>query len=547
MARYIFITGGVVSSLGKGLASAALGALLQARGYTVRLRKLDPYLNVDPGTMSPFEHGEVFVTDDGAETDLDLGHYERFTGVAARQSDSVSSGRIYSNVLEKERRGDYLGRTIQVIPHVTNEIKDFLRIGDDEVDFMLCEIGGTVGDIEGLPFFEAIRQFAQERPRSQCIFVHLTLLPYLAASGELKTKPTQHSVKELRSIGIAPDVLLLRSEHPIPEKEREKIALFCNVRKEAVIAAYDLKTIYEAPLAYHREGFDQAVLDAFGISPAPRPNLARWTDVMDRLTHAEGEVRVAVVGKYTQLEDAYKSIAEALTHGGMANRTKVRAEWIDSEIFEREDPAPHLEPFHAILVPGGFGERGTEGKIRAAQYAREKGLPYLGICLGMQMAVIEAARNLAGLTTAGSEEFDVTTGEKRFVPVVYHLKDWVQGNHVVARRKDDDKGGTMRLGAYTAHLLPGSHVAQIYGTLVIEERHRHRYEVDIQYRDKLEECGLVFSGMSPDGRLPEIVELKDHPWFIGVQFHPELKSKPFAPHPLFADFIRAAKEVERLV
>ena len=547
MARYIFITGGVVSSLGKGLASAALGALLQARGYTVRLRKLDPYLNVDPGTMSPFEHGEVFVTDDGAETDLDLGHYERFTGVAARQSDSVSSGRIYSNVLEKERRGDYLGRTIQVIPHVTNEIKDFLRIGDDEVDFMLCEIGGTVGDIEGLPFFEAIRQFAQERPRSQCIFVHLTLLPYLAASGELKTKPTQHSVKELRSIGIAPDVLLLRSEHPIPEKEREKIALFCNVRKEAVIAAYDLKTIYEAPLAYHREGFDQAVLDAFGISPAPRPNLDRWTDVMDRLTHAEGEVRVAVVGKYTQLEDAYKSIAEALTHGGMANRTKVRAEWIDSESFEREDPAPHLEPFHAILVPGGFGERGTEGKIRAAQYAREKGLPYLGICLGMQMAVIEAARNLAGLTTAGSEEFDVASGEKRFVPVVYHLKEWVQGNHVVARRKDDDKGGTMRLGAYTAHLLPGSHVAQIYGTLVIEERHRHRYEVDIQYRDKLEACGLVFSGMSPDGRLPEIIELKDHPWFIGVQFHPELKSKPFAPHPLFADFIRAAKEVERLV
>ncbi|OIQ07066.1 MAG: CTP synthase, partial [Rhodobacteraceae bacterium CG2_30_10_405] len=473
--------------------------------------------------------------------------YERFTGVAARQSDSVSSGRIYSNVLEKERRGDYLGRTIQVIPHVTNEIKDFLRIGDDEVDFMLCEIGGTVGDIEGLPFFEAIRQFAQERPRSQCIFVHLTLLPYLAASGELKTKPTQHSVKELRSIGIAPDVLLLRSEHPIPEKEREKIALFCNVRKEAVIAAYDLKTIYEAPLAYHREGFDQAVLDAFGISPAPRPNLDRWIDVMDRLTHAEGEVRVAVVGKYTQLEDAYKSIAEALTHGGMANRTKVRAEWIDSEIFEREDPAAYLEPFHAILVPGGFGERGTEGKIRAAQYAREKGLPYLGICLGMQMAVIEAARNLAGLTTAGSEEFDVASGEKRFVPVVYHLKEWVQGNHVVARRKDDDKGGTMRLGAYTAHLLPGSHVAEIYGTLVIEERHRHRYEVDIQYRDKLEACGLVFSGMSPDGRLPEIVELRDHPWFIGVQFHPELKSKPFAPHPLFADFIRAAKEVERLV
>ena len=547
MARYVFITGGVVSSLGKGLASAALGALLQARGFSVRLRKLDPYLNVDPGTMSPFEHGEVFVTDDGAETDLDLGHYERFTGVSARKTDSVSSGRIYSNVLEKERRGDYLGKTIQVIPHVTNEIKDFLRIGDDEVDFMLCEIGGTVGDIEGLPFFEAIRQFAQDRPRGQCIFMHLTLLPYVTASGELKTKPTQHSVKELRSIGIAPDVLLLRSEHPIPDREREKIALFCNVRKEAVIAAPDLKTIYDAPLAYHREGLDQAVLDAFGISPAPRPNLARWEDVMDRLTNAEGEVRVAIVGKYTQLEDAYKSIAEALTHGGMANRTRVKAEWIDAEIFEREDPAPWLVGFQALLVPGGFGERGTEGKIKAAQYAREKKIPYLGICLGMQMAVIETARTLAHMDNAGSEEFDHETGSKRFTPVVYHLKEWVQGNHVVERKVGDAKGGTMRLGAYTANLLPGSRVAQIYGTTVIEERHRHRYEVDIKYRDKLEACGLTFSGMSPDGRLPEIVEIKDHPWFIGVQYHPELKSKPFAPHPLFADFVRAAIEVSRLV
>ena len=547
MARYIFITGGVVSSLGKGLASAALGALLQARGYTVRLRKLDPYLNVDPGTMSPFEHGEVFVTDDGAETDLDLGHYERFTGVSARQTDSVSSGRIYSTVLEKERRGDYLGKTIQVIPHVTNEIKDFLRVGEDEVDFMLCEIGGTVGDIEGLPFFEAIRQFGQDRPRGQCIFMHLTLLPYLAASGELKTKPTQHSVKELRSIGLQPDVLVCRSEHPIPEKEIAKIALFCNVRPDAVIAAYDLKSIYDAPLAYHRAGLDQAVLDAFGISPAPRPNLARWEDVMDRLNHAEGSVRVAIVGKYTQLEDAYKSIAEALTHGGMANRTRVRAEWIDAEIFEREDPAPYLEGFHAILVPGGFGERGTEGKIKAAQYAREKRIPYLGICLGMQMAVIEAARNLAGLPNAGSEEFDQAAGEKRFTPVVYHLKEWVQGNHVVARKLGDDKGGTMRLGAYSASLTPGSRVSGIYGGSVIEERHRHRYEVDIQYRAQLEACGLMFSGMSPDGKLPEIVEVRDHPWFIGVQFHPELKSKPFAPHPLFADFVRAAVEVSRLV
>jgi CTP synthase len=508
MARYIFITGGVVSSLGKGLASAALGALLQARGYTVRLRKLDPYLNVDPGTMSPFEHGEVFVTDDGAETDLDLGHYERFTGVSARQTDSVSSGRIYSNVLEKERRGDYLGKTIQVIPHVTNEIKDFLRIGQDEVDFMLCEIGGTVGDIEGLPFFEAIRQFGQERPRGQCIFMHLTLLPYLAASGELKTKPTQHSVKELRSIGLQPDVLVCRSEHPIPDKEIAKIALFCNVRPEAVIPAYDLKSIYEAPMAYHRAGLDQAVLDAFGIAPAPRPNLARWQDVMDRMTHAEGEVRVAVVGKYTQLEDAYKSIAEALTHGGMANRVRVRAEWVDSETFEREDPAPYLEGFHAILVPGGFGERGTEGMIRAAQFAREKKVPYLGICLGMQMAVIETARNLAGLTDAGSEEFDHEAGQKRFTPVVYHLKEWVQGNHVVARKLSDGKGGTMRLGAYTALLAPGSHVAQIYGATEIEERHRHRYEVDGAYREKLEAAGLVFAGMSPDGRLPETVEVK---------------------------------------
>ena len=412
---------------------------------------------------------------------------------------------------------------------------------------MLCEIGGTVGDIEGLPFFESIRQFIHERPRGQSILMHLTLLPYLAASGELKTKPTQHSVKELQSIGLAPDVLVCRSEHPIPDRELEKIALFCNVRKEHVIPAYDLKTIYEAPLAYHRAGLDQAVLDAFGISPAPRPNLARWEDVMDRLTHAEGEVRVAVVGKYTQLEDAYKSIAEALTHGGMANRTRVKANWVDSEIFEREDPAAYLQDFHAILVPGGFGERGTEGMIKAAQFAREKKVPYLGICLGMQMAVIEASRNLVGVNDAGSEEFDHEAGGKRFTPVVYHLKEWVQGNHMVTRKASDAKGGTMRLGSYSAVLAAGSHVAQVYGTLNIEERHRHRYEVDLRYRAQLEAKGMVFSGMSPDGKLPEIVEVKDHPWFIGVQFHPELKSKPFAPHPLFADFVRAAKEGERLV
>jgi CTP synthase len=547
MARYIFITGGVVSSLGKGLASAALGALLQARGYSVRLRKLDPYLNVDPGTMSPFEHGEVFVTDDGAETDLDLGHYERFTGVAARQTDSISSGRVYTTVLEKERRGDYLGKTIQVIPHVTNEIKDFINIGDDEVDFMLCEIGGTVGDIEGLPFFESIRQFSQDKPRGQCIFMHLTLLPYLKASGELKTKPTQHSVKELRSIGIAPDILVCRSEKEIPEKERAKLALFCNVRPDSVIPAYDLDTIYDAPLAYHNAGMDQAVLDAFNISPAPKPDLTVWQDVSDRIHHPDGEVKVAVVGKYTQLEDAYKSIGEALTHGGMFNRVKVKTEWIDAEIFENGDAAPRLEGYDAILVPGGFGERGTEGKIKAAQFARERKIPYLGICLGMQMAVIEAARNLANMQDAGSEEFDHETGEKRFTPVVYHLKEWVEGNRTVARAVTDDKGGTMRLGAYNATLKEGSKVAEVYGSTAISERHRHRYEVDIKYREKLEKCGLIFSGMSPDGKLPEIVECVDHPWYIGVQYHPELKSKPFAPHPLFRDFVKAAVEQSRLV
>ena len=547
MARFIFITGGVVSSLGKGLASAALGALLQARGYSVRLRKLDPYLNVDPGTMSPFEHGEVFVTDDGAETDLDLGHYERFTGVSARMTDSVSSGRIYSNVLEKERRGNYLGKTIQVIPHVTDEIKDFIKIGEDEVDFMLCEIGGTVGDIEGLPFFEAIRQFSQDKQRGECIFMHLTLLPFVKASGELKTKPTQHSVKELRSIGISPDILVCRSEGSIPQKEREKLALFCNVRPESVISAKDLNSIYEAPISYHQEGLDQAVLDAFNITPAPKPDLSKWEDVEDRLNNPEGHVNVAIVGKYTQLEDAYKSIAEALTHGGMANRLEVKIKWVDAETFEKEDPEIHLSGFHAILVPGGFGERGTEGKIMAAKFAREHKIPYLGICLGMQTAVIESARNMAGISNAGSEEFDHEAGKRRFEPIIYHLKEWVQGNHKVSRNVEDDKGGTMRLGAYSAVLAEGSNVAKVYNSTDIEERHRHRYEVDINYRKELEKNGLIFSGMSPDGRLPEIVELSDHPWFIGVQFHPELKSKPFDPHPLFRDFIKAAKNISRLV
>jgi len=547
MARYIYITGGVVSSLGKGLASAALGALLQARGFSVRLRKLDPYLNVDPGTMSPFEHGEVFVTDDGAETDLDLGHYERFTGVAARKTDSVSSGRIYSSVLEKERRGDYLGKTIQVVPHVTNEIKDFIGIGDDEVDFMLCEIGGTVGDIEGLPFFEAIRQFSHEKPRGQCLFMHLTLLPFLNASGELKTKPTQHSVKELQSIGIAPDILVCRSEHSIPQKEREKLALFCNVRSESVIAAYDLDSIYDAPLAYHKEGLDQAVLNAFEITPAPKPNLDVWKDVSERIHNPEGSVNIAIVGKYTQLEDAYKSIAEALTHGGMRNRVKVIIGWLDAEKFDTESVEPHLEGYDGILVPGGFGERGTEGMIKAATFAREKKVPYLGICLGMQMAVVETSRNLAKIKNAGSEEFDHEAGKKRFKPVVYHLKEWLEGNRTIKRDEKDDKGGTMRLGAYNAILKQQSQISEIYNSELISERHRHRYEVDLKYRDKLEKCGISFSGMSPDNRLPEIIEINDHPWFIGVQFHPELKSKPFEPHPLFADFIRASVDRSRLV
>ncbi len=547
MSRYIFITGGVVSSLGKGLASAALGALLQARGYSVRLRKLDPYLNVDPGTMSPFEHGEVFVTDDGAETDLDLGHYERFTGVSARKSDSVSSGRIYSTVLEKERRGDYLGKTIQVIPHVTDEIKNFLDIGSANEDFMLCEIGGTVGDIEGLPFFEAIRQFSQEMPHNHCIFIHLTLLPYIGATGELKTKPTQHSVKELRSIGITPDILVCRSEKTIPEKEREKLALFCNVRKESVIAAPDLKSIYDAPIYYNKEGLDKAVLDAFSISPSPSLNLNIWKDVSNRIHNPDGMVRIAIIGKYTELEDAYKSIAEALTHGGMANRSQVISTWIDSEILERENPTNHLKSFNGILVPGGFGERGTEGKIIAARFARIKKIPYLGICLGMQMAIIEATRNLLGIQTAGSEEFFDSQKNSKIVPVIYHLKEWTDGSKIIKRSVKDNKGGSMRLGSYPAILLPGSKVEEIYETTQISERHRHRYEVNMKYKEDLEKNGVIISGISPDGKLPEIIEICDHPWFIGVQFHPELKSKPFAPHPLFKDFIKAALAQSRLV
>ncbi|TVR08998.1 MAG: CTP synthase [Salinarimonadaceae bacterium] len=542
MTRYVFITGGVVSSLGKGLASAALGAVLQARGYKVRLRKLDPYLNVDPGTMSPYQHGEVFVTDDGAETDLDLGHYERFTGVPATKRDNITTGRIYLDIITKERRGDYLGATIQVIPHVTNAIKEFVLSGNEGYDFVLVEIGGTVGDIEGLPFFEAIRQLGNDLPRGHSIFVHLTLLPYIPSAGELKTKPTQHSVAELRSIGIQPDILLCRCDRPIPPDERRKLALFCNVRETAVIEARDAPSIYDVPLSYHAEGLDDEVLAAFGMPSGGEPDLSRWTTISDRVANPEGVVKIAIVGKYTGLKDAYKSLTEALVHGGIANRVKVELEWIESEVFEREDPAPFLEGLHGILVPGGFGHRGAEGKIRAARYARERKIPYFGICFGMQMAVIEAARSLAGVENASSTEFGPTDE-----PVVGLMTEWLRGNELEKRAAQGDLGGTMRLGAYEASLKPGSKAAQIYGETTISERHRHRYEVNLGYRDVLEEKGVIFSGLSPDGLLPEIVELVDHPWFVGVQFHPELKSRPFAPHPLFASFVEAALVQSRLV
>ena len=542
MARYIFITGGVVSSLGKGLASAALGALLQARGYTVRLRKLDPYLNVDPGTMSPFQHGEVFVTDDGAETDLDLGHYERFTGVPCSQADNVTTGRIYSEIIAKERRGDFLGGTVQVIPHVTNAIQDFIVAGNDSVDFVLCEIGGTVGDIEGLPFFEAIRQLSIRLPPAHAIFIHLTLLPYVRAAGELKTKPTQHSVKELRSIGIQPDILLCRADREVPADERRKIALFCNVREAAVIQALDVPSIYDVPVSYHQEGLDDAVLEAFGIEGAPPPDLGRWHEISHSIANPDGDVTIAIVGKYTELPDAYKSLTEALVHGGIANRVDVNIEWIEAEVFEQEDATPFLENVNGIIVPGGFGERGAAGKVAAAQFARTRGVPYFGICFGMQMAVIEVARNLAGLEDANSTEFGPAE-----IPIVGLMTEWMRGNELEKRAQTSDLGGTMRLGAYEAVLAADSRVAQIYQAEQIRERHRHRYEVNMHYRDALEHAGLQITGVSADGLLPEIVEINEHPWFIGVQFHPELKSRPFAPHPLFASFVAAAVERSRLV
>jgi CTP synthase len=544
MARFVFVTGGVVSSLGKGLLAASLGALLQARGYKVRIRKFDPYLNVDPGTMSPYQHGEVYVTDDGAETDLDLGHYERFTGVSAHQSDNITSGRIYQGIIARERRGDYLGATVQVVPHVTNAIKEFALSDIDGLDFVICEIGGTVGDIESLPFVEAIRQLRNDLGRDRCCFVHTTLVPYLAAAGELKTKPTQHSVREMTSYGLQPDILLCRAERPIPEGERNKIALFCNVPVSAVIQALDARSIYDVPLQYHQEGLDDEVLRVFGMSDAPRPDLARWNDIMDRVDHPEGEVTIGVVGKYVGLPDAYKSLREALVHGGLANRVKVNIRWIDAELFEKQDEtlAAELESVHGILVPGGFGERGSEGKIASVKFARERGVPFFGICLGMQMACIEGARNTAGIVGASTTEFGETDE-----PVVGLITEWMSADGLQKRNAETDMGGTMRLGAYEAKLNHNSKVAEQYGTTDISERHRHRYEVNVHYRDALEKGGLIFSGMSPDGELPEIVERPEHPWFIGVQFHPELKSRPFDPHPLFKGFVSAALAQSRLV
>ena len=543
MTRFVFITGGVVSSLGKGIASAALGALLQSRGYSVRLRKLDPYLNVDPGTMSPYQHGEVFVTDDGAETDLDLGHYERFTGVHANKADNATTGRIYADVIARERRGDYLGATVQVIPHITDAIKETITRQTEEHDFVLIEIGGTVGDIEGLPFLEALRQLGNELGPERAMFVHLTLVPYIPSAGELKTKPTQHSVKELLNVGIQPQMLICRCDRPIPDNERRKIALFCNVRSEAVIAALDVDTIYAVPISYHQEGMDREVLRHFGLPHAEEPDLSRWERIVNAVRTPEGEVRIAIVGKYTNLLDSYKSLAEALAHGGIANRVRVRLDWLDSEVFEQADAVTRLEDVHAILVPGGFGERGTEGKIAAVRFARERRVPFLGICFGMQMAVIEAARHLAGMPDASSTEFGPCE-----VPVVGLLTEWARGNEIERRMAGGDLGGTMRLGAYPAVLEAGSLVREVYGGAVrIEERHRHRYEVNVHLRDRLEAAGMRFSGMSPDGVLPEIIEFPSHPWFVGVQYHPELKSKPFAPHPLFAGFVGAAVRQARLV
>ena len=541
MTKYIFITGGVTSSLGKGLASASLASLLQSRGLKVHLKKLDPYLNIDPGTMSPYQHGEVFVTDDGAETDLDLGHYERFTGVPTRKNDNITSGKIFSNVLMKERRGDYLGATVQIIPHVTNEIKEFVLDNTKNDDVVLCEIGGTVGDIEGLPFFEAIRQLRNDLGKENTLFIHLTLVPYLESSREFKTKPTQHSVKEVLGLGIQPDILMCRCERPLPDDSKKKIALFCNVNNNCVIPAEDVSNIYEVPRNLHKYGLDKEVCNFFKLK-TKKPDLRKWEVIEKRISNPEGEVTIGLVGKYNTLEDSYKSLVEALIHGSISNNVKLNIEWLDSEIFEKKKKIATLNKINGILIPGGFGIRGTQGKINAANYARLNNVPYFGICLGMQIAVIEAARNLLGLKKADSTEFAKTKD-----PVIGIMTEWMKKNKTIKRSVNGDMGGTMRLGAYECLLKKKSKIFDIYKKSKISERHRHRYEVNLNYLKKLEKCGLKFSGLSPDGSLPEILELENHPWFIGVQFHPELKSKPFDPHPLFVSFIEAAVKRSRLV
>ena len=535
MARYVFVTGGVVSSIGKGLSSASLAALLQLRGFNVRIRKLDPYLNVDPGTMNPFQHGEVFVTDDGAETDLDLGHYERFTGISATQSDNITTGGIYSDIIKKERKGDYLGGTVQVVPHVTDRIKKFISHDIKNEDFVICEIGGTVGDIESLPFLEAIRQFSNDTEKKNSLFIHLTLVPYLKASGELKTKPTQHSVKELRSLGIQPDIIICRSEKKIPIAERKKISLFCNVNIENVIETVDVRTIYEAPISFHKEKLDDRVLSHFNIKSKKIPNLTKWKNITTKVLNTTKDVNIGIIGKYVNLKDAYKSLDEALTHGGIANNLKVNLSRIDSKHLNSQNLKSALKDVSGILIPGGFGKRGSEGKIAAIKYARLNNIPFFGICFGMQMAIIEAARNLLNIKNASSSEFG-----NNCTPVVGLLEEWQKGKERF-KGSEKDLGGTMRLGLYEAILKRNSLISKIYSMKKIKERHRHRYEVNIKYKDEFEKKGLIFSALSPDGLLPEIIELKNHPWFVGVQFHPEFKSRPFTPHPLFSSFVKAAE------
>ena len=534
MARYVFVTGGVVSSLGKGLSSASLASLLQLRGFKVRVRKLDPYLNVDPGTMNPFQHGEVFVTDDGAETDLDIGHYERFTGISATQSDNITTGGIYSDIIKKERRGDYLGGTVQVVPHVTDRIKKFISQDVKNEDFIICEIGGTVGDIESLPFLEAIRQFSNDVGKKNSLFIHLTLVPYLKASGELKTKPTQHSVKELRSLGIQPDIIICRSEREIPKTERKKISLFCNVPIDNVIETVDVKTIYEAPISFHKEKLDDRVLSFFNIKTKKLPDLSKWKNITSIVLNPKRDVNIGIIGKYVDLKDAYKSLDEALIHGGISNNVKVNLKRIDSENLKPDKVKPLLKDVTGVLIPGGFGKRGTEGKIAAIKYARLNNIPFFGICFGMQMAVIEAARNLLNIKNASTSEFG-----NNCTPVVGLLEEWHKGKKKF-KGTEKNLGGTMRLGLYDAVLKNNSLISKIYSEKKIKERHRHRYEVNIKYKSDFEKKGLIFSALSPDGSLPEIIELKGHPWFIGVQFHPEFKSRPFTPHPLFSSFIKAA-------